>query len=92
MKSHFDWDAEKARANYYKHGVHFDEGVTIFEDPLSITIADPDHSDKEDRWLDIGMSNRGRILVVVYTERGTLIRVISCRPASRAERRIYEQA
>ncbi len=67
MNSRFEWNAEKARSNYKKHGVHFDEGVTVFEDPLSITIADPDHSEEEERWIEIGMSNQGRILVVVYS-------------------------
>ncbi|MEZ4869670.1 MAG: BrnT family toxin [Caldilineaceae bacterium] len=92
MNVQFDWDTDKAQSNYRKHGILFEEGVTVFEDPLSITIADPDHSDNEECLIDIGMSNRGRILVVVYTERRAHIRVISCRPATRAERRIYEQA
>lgn len=92
MNLYFDWDAEKAYANHRKHGVDFDEAVTVFEDPLSVTIADPDHSDNEDRLIDIGMSNRGRVLVLVYTERAIGIRIISCRPATRAERRVYEQS
>ncbi|MEZ4705727.1 MAG: BrnT family toxin [Caldilineaceae bacterium] len=91
MNQSFEWDANKARSNYRKHGIRFEEGVTVFEDPWSITIADPDHSDAEARWVDIGMSNRGRILVVVYTERMSSIRIISCRPATRAERMNYEQ-
>ena len=86
----FEWDEEKARTNLRKHRISFEEAKTIFNDPLSITIADPSHSQDEDRFIDIGMSSRGQILVVVYTERGENIRLISCRSATRQEQRVYE--
>jgi uncharacterized DUF497 family protein len=87
----FEWHAEKARENLRKHNVSFEEARTVFNDPFSITIADPEHSTDEDRYIDIGLSAKGQILVVVYTERGLNIRIISCRKATSAERRIYEQ-
>lgn len=90
MKPTFEWDAKKAQANLKKHGIAFDEGVTVFLDPLSITISDPDHSAQEQRYIDIGTSDKGRVLVVVYTERGTNIRIISCRKATTAERQFYK--
>lgn len=87
----FEWDESKALLNERKHGVTFDEAVTIFGDPFSITIADSEHSDAEDRFIDIGESGAGHLLVVAYTERGGAIRIISCRMATSAERRAYEQ-
>lgn len=87
----FEWDEEKAGENYRKHKVSFDEGITVFNDPFSITIGDPDHSANERRYVDIGASDRGRVLVVSYTERGRRIRLISCRKATRRERRQYEE-
>jgi uncharacterized DUF497 family protein len=69
MKLDFEWDEEKAAENYHKHGVSFEEGATVFHDPLSISIEDPDHSKNEQRYIDIGTSENGRILVVSYTER-----------------------
>jgi uncharacterized DUF497 family protein len=91
MKPNFEWDADKAQANLEKHKVSFDEATTVFSDPLSVTISDPDHSLGEQRYVDIGMSDQSRILVVVYTERGTNIRIISCRKAIAKERRVYEE-
>jgi uncharacterized protein len=91
MKSGFEWDEEKARANLRKHGISFEEAITVFLDPFSATIADPHHSAVEQRYIDIGNSERSRVLVVVYTERGVSIRIISCRKATPAERRIYEE-
>jgi len=87
----FEWDEDKARNNLVKHQVSFEEAKTVFGDPLSVTISDPDHSRDEDRYLDIGRSAGDRLLVVVYTERDTAIRLISCRRATQAERRIYEE-
>jgi len=87
----FEWDDEKAGENYRKHKVSFDEGVTVFNDPFSITIGDPDHSANEQRYVDIDASDRGRVLVASYTERGRGIRLISCRKATRRERRQYEE-
>lgn len=92
MATTFEWDESKALLNEQKHGVSFDEAVTVFADPLSLTIADEAHSDEEDRFVDIGESSSGRLLVVVYTEHGETIRIISCRLASRAERKTYEQS
>ena len=87
----FEWDAEKARINVDRHGVAFAEALTVFGDPLEVTVADPDHSVGEYRFLSVGMSSRGRMLVVSYVERaGDWIRIISARPASQRERRQYE--
>lgn len=91
MRLTFEWDEEKARANLKKHGMSFDEASTVFADPFSVTIADPDHSRDEQRHVDIGSSDKGRVLVVVYTERGVSIRIISCRKATPSERRLYEE-
>jgi uncharacterized protein len=91
MALEFEWDPLKAESNRKEHGVSFDEATTIFRDTLSITIADPDHSNSEDRFVDIGLSHRGQLLVVSYTERKDRIRIISARPANRAERKSYEE-
>lgn len=91
MKLSFEWDEEKAKENYRKHEVGFEEGSTVLSDPFSITIDDPDYSAHERRYIDIGCSERGRILVVSYTERNKGIRIISCRKATRLERRRYEE-
>ncbi len=91
MELEFEWHEAKANDNIRKHGVSFDEAKTVFNDPFSITVADPKHSIDEDRFIDIGLSATGQLLVVAYTERGTNIRLISCRRATKAERRIYEQ-
>jgi len=91
MKLSFEWDEEKAKENRRKHRVSFEEGITVFSDPFSITIDDPDHSADEQRYIDIGTSETGRVLVVSYTERGGSIRIISCRKATRSERRRYEE-
>jgi uncharacterized DUF497 family protein len=87
----FEWDEGKARRNRRKHGVSFEEASTIFADPLSVTIPDPLHSEEEDRFVIVGESNRGRLLVVVFTERGERIRLVSARVATRGERRKYEE-
>jgi len=89
-KLQFEWDEDKARRNEAKHGVSFEERRTIFNDPFAMTISDPGHSDQEVRWVDLGLSARGRLLVVWYTERGESIRIIGCREASNPERRSYE--
>lgn len=91
MSLTFEWDEAKARTNFRKHHVRFEEAKTVFSDPFSLTIPDPDHSIHEDRFVDIGYSSDRRILVVVYTEREQNIRIISCREATRAERRAYEE-
>ncbi len=91
MKLSFEWDEEKAKANLRKHGTSFEEAATVFTDPFSITIPDPDHSADEQRYVETGNSTEGHILVVVYTERGRNIRIISCRKATPSERRLYEE-
>ena len=91
MDFRFQWDAAKAERNLRRHGVHFRDAVTAFADPLSITVADPVHSEREERLLLLGRSASGRMLVVVHTERGGVIRIISARLASRRESRKYEQ-
>jgi uncharacterized DUF497 family protein len=87
----FEWDESKAIENFRKHGVSFDEAKTVLLDPLSMTIPDPDHSNDEDRFIDIGRSIDDQILVVVYTERRKTIRLISCRKATSSERKSYEE-
>lgn len=91
MGTTFAWDDSKALINAQKHGVSFEEAATVFADPLSLTIVDEAHSEVEDRFIDIGESSGGRLLVVVYTEQDETIRIISCRLATKAERRAYEQ-
>ncbi len=91
MKLRFEWDDEKSNANIKKHRVGFDEAATIFNDPCSVTIHDPDHSVAEQRYIDIGNSSKGRVLVVVYTERGANIRIVTCRKATPSERKLYEE-
>lgn len=87
----FEWDPKKARLNIKRHGISFDEASTAFRDPLSRTIDDPLHSDDEERFVLIGQSVRGRLLVVVHTERGDRIRIISARLATNKERFRYEK-
>lgn len=91
MKLSFEWDGEKAKANFKKHGVTFYEAVTVFTDPFSVTIQDPGHSADEQRYVDIGSSDKGHVLVVVYTERGSKMRIISCLKATLSERTMYEE-
>lgn len=87
----FEWDSRKANTNLAKHGVTFDEASTVFQDALAITIGDPLHSEDEERFVLIGHSHRSRLLVVIHTERGNQIRIISARPATAAERNTYEK-
>ncbi len=90
MKLNFEWDEEKEKSNLQKHRVSFEEATTVFIDPFSMTIPDSDHSVDEQRYIDIGSSDKGRVLIVVYTERGSNIRIISCRKATPSERTLYE--
>ena len=92
MPLSFEWDENKAKANLAKHGVSFEEAATVFGDPLSLTIPDPAHSQTEDRLIILGHSHQRKLLVVVHTERGDNIRVISARRASRRERESYEES
>jgi hypothetical protein len=87
----FTWDPKKAEENLKKHGVDFREAATIFEDPLSATFPDPDHSISERGFLVIGMSALGRILVASHVETRDTIRLISARTATRHERKFYEE-
>ncbi len=86
----FEWNRDKADLNLKKHGVSFGEASTVFNDPLSITFPDPDHSYGEERYIIMGLSSAGRVVVVHHTERGDGVRIISAREATRKERRFYE--
>ena len=87
----FDWDPTKAKLNLWKHRVSFEEAITALLDPLSKTDPDPDHSIQERRFITFGMSMQRRLLVVSYTERGEVIRLTSARPATKTEKKIYEE-
>ena len=86
----FEWDDAKAEANERKHGVSFAEAMTVLADSLSLTGFDPDHSDDEDRYITMGLSAAGRLLLVSHTDRAEKVRIISARKVSRRERRDYE--
>jgi len=90
----FDWDPSKDRRNVAKHGVSFTNALTIFSDPLALTLFDEAHSDDEDRWITLGAAKDGRLLVVIHTYRNTdvarvAVRIISARPATKREARQY---
>ena len=87
----FSWDPRKAASNERKHGVSFEEAVTTFGDPLSLTIPDPEHSETEHRFVLLGLSTGNRLIVVGHVERGGDIRIISARLATRRERIEYEE-
>ncbi len=91
MKLTFEWDEVKARENLRKHKVDFDEGKTIFNDSFLLTYPDVDSSEVEERYVNIGLSVRDRVLVLIHTERQGKIRIISCRKATARERRHYEE-
>lgn len=91
MVFYFEWDPGKAKSNLKKHGVSFDEAMSVFRDPLALTILDPLHSEKKDRFVELGESDEGRLLVVVITEREGQIRIISARSATRREKVNYEE-
>jgi uncharacterized DUF497 family protein len=86
----FEWDPAKAEYNIGKHGVDFTEAATVFNDPLSITYVDPDHSVDEDRYIIIGLSITNRLLIVAHTDRGAATRIISAREVTSRERKLYE--
>jgi len=86
----FVWDPVKATANAQEHGITFDEASTVFGDPLALLMSDPDHSEDEERYLLLGMSNQQRPLVIAFVERPPRTRLISARRATRRERRRYE--
>jgi uncharacterized DUF497 family protein len=87
----FEWDEEKAAANLAKHGVSFEEAKTVFDDSLYVDFYDPDHSFDEHRYIIIGESRRGRLLLVSYAERGDAARLISAREVTGSERELYEE-
>jgi uncharacterized protein len=87
----FDWDPNKAASNLRRHNVSFGEAATVFSDPLSTTVPDPDHSLDEDRSITVGLSHRGRLLIVAHTARSNRIRIISARELTRTERAQYEE-
>ncbi len=87
----FEWDEEKAEANVAKHGVSFEEAKTIFDDPLYVDFYDPDHSQDEHRYIMIGLSNQGRLLIASYAGRNDTIRMITARQVTRSEREAYEE-
>ena len=88
----FEWDRRKAERNLRKHGVSFEEAVSVFDDPEELMIDDPEHSIDEERFVSVGTSVLGRLLVVGYTERGSNIRLIFARRATMPERFDYEEA
>lgn len=87
----FEWNNDKAASNLSKHQVSFEEAKTVFDDLLYVDFYDPDHSEDEERYLIVGQSSRGRLLIVSYTERGDSIRLISAREVTRTEREVYEE-
>jgi hypothetical protein len=91
MKLTFEWDEVKSKVNLQKHKVSFEEGKTIFNDPFLFTFPDDVHSSNEDRFINIGLSSNGLILVLTHTERQDKIRIISCRKATARERKFYEE-
>jgi hypothetical protein len=91
MKLTFEWNEVKAKANFKKHKVKFEEGKTIFNDPFLFTFPDSKHSGNEERYINIGLSANGRVIILTHTERQGKIRIISCRKATTRERRFYEE-
>jgi uncharacterized protein len=87
----FEWDLEKAEANFRKHGVRFSEAEPVFADGLAVTIIDDESDPNEQRFVSIGRGVKDRVLIVVYCYRGTNIRIISVRPAEAHERAQYEE-
>ena len=91
MALSFEWDSEKAARNLAKHGVSFGEAETVFGDPLGRIVTDPRHSEDEERYVLLGLSQRQRLLAVMFTERAEQVRIISARQATRSERKDYEE-
>jgi len=87
----YEWDPEKAKANFRKHAVSFEEAATIFLDPVAVTYPDPDHSEEERREITIGQSGRQRVVFVSHIQRGDRLRIISARKATRRERKQHEE-
>lgn len=87
----FEWDPRKAEANFRKHGTRFSESLSVFEDDSALTVTDDVSDFTEQRFVSVGMGTKGQVLVVVYSYRGTNIRIISARPAQPHERAQYER-
>jgi hypothetical protein len=87
----YEWRAAKAKANLRKHGVSFDEAATVFLDPLALTFPDPSHSGGEEREITIGYTAGHWVVFVSHCQRGSRVRIISARKATRRERRQYEE-
>jgi uncharacterized protein len=85
----FEWDDVKAASNMVKHGVSFDEAVSVFNDEMALTFSDTDHSESENRSRTYGISVHLRLLVVIHTDRRSRLRIISARKATRYEKIIY---
>jgi uncharacterized DUF497 family protein len=92
VKSNFEWDPDKAEKNISKHNVDFDEASSVFDDPMFITFLDEEQSIDEERYITIGLSNRGRLLLVAHAERSDRIRIISARKATKNEEKFYQEA
>ena len=88
----FEWNPSKSRANFKKHGIEFNEAQSVFYDDFALQFFDEEHSEQEDRFIMLGLSNEARVLVVVHCERsnGDVIRIISARKATSSERQYYE--
>ncbi len=91
MLPNFEWDEDKAIRNRRKHHVSFEETATAFEDPLLVTFPDPEHSETEERYLSIGISSKGKFLIISHTPRNNKIRIIGARKATIAEQKLYEE-
>ena len=92
MTLQFEWDPNKATRNVEKHQVSFEEAATVFDDLLFITVIDEEHSVEEERYITIGLSQRGRLLLVAHTDRAGQIRIISARKATKREEKFYAEA
>lgn len=94
MNYNFEWDPKKAQYNRDKHDVAFDEAATVFRDAKALSVFDPDHSETEDRWVTMGISEKGKLLIVIHTfreesENDITIRIISSRKATKQETKVY---
>ncbi len=88
----FEWDPGKADRNAKKHGVSFGEAATIFDDPMFISVIDQEHSGDEERYITIGLSGSGRLLIIAHTDREGQVRIISARKATKKEEQFYAEA
>jgi uncharacterized protein len=88
----FEWDSDKASKNVEKHHVSFEEAATVFDDPMFITFIDGEHSIDEERYITIGLSSRGRLLMLAHADRKDHIRIISARRATKKEEQFYAEA